>query len=364
MKRARSLILKLLLAAVAVGLTVVVAEAGMRWYYYHKHGPDPYALWPVKNRLLNGPSLFGPSGVELNDIAWKATFTERNLPVPPNGPREGFWGARSAQRVFDPDSLMGREGKVSIPGLLEVDDQGLQHAGPADGFPHLLIIGASVAYGANSSSIDTVYFVRLAELLKPVLPRLRITVLARGGCVSTSEVAAFILRGQKIKPDAVMFCDGLNDLTNIPEGDDPAIKALDYVRNMKMAQQVALERKEVCIFALQPFLGTKKHKTALERRLLDLTHPDYEQTYNFIYQATAQRLNELAQEHPRESYFVDCSGTFDDAFETTFVDQWHFADAGHELLAHRMASALGPILARIPAADAKSSPAPEAPQNK
>jgi len=97
------------------------------------------------------------------------------------------------------------------------------------------------------------------------------------------------------------------------------------------------------VFAIQPFLGSKTHKTPLERRLLDLTAEDYEIRINPWYRRLAAEAKELARREGVAA-FLDYSDLLAREEMTTFADQWHFSDFGHAILADALARDLTPIL--------------------
>ena len=66
------------------------------------------------------------SGIELNRRAWEASYAERGLEMPSQGPKEGYWGARLGSKV--PHPLFGwHEPRISIPNLVDIDARGFQH---------------------------------------------------------------------------------------------------------------------------------------------------------------------------------------------------------------------------------------------
>ena len=73
--------------------------------------------------------------------------------------------------------------------------------------------------------------------------------------------AAFRLQGVHVKPDVVIFLDGMNDVTLHLEKHG---RATAYLKRMRQARDLALARGIKVIYAPQPFLPQKKHKTALE----------------------------------------------------------------------------------------------------
>ncbi len=337
------------LLALSLLVSFLILEAGLRWHYYDRYGPYRLAVSYALDHLINGPRPFGLSGLELNRTAWESSYTERGLQVPERGePREGFWGFG----IKPKDTACGLIGDLVcerpqvIPGLIEIDRGGFQHAGRLENpSPHILIIGGSVAFGAYASGIDKTYFHRLAGLLKSRFPDIGISVFGVGSALSSNDLAAFVLRGLDIRPDLVIFLNGLNDLVN-PGGDDFSAYARQYLGNMEVAQHIAAEHNIPVVFALQPFLGEKKVKTALEERILDLSVRKYEETVNPHYDRIRKGLKALADRSP-SSFFIDCSGIFNNEKVTTFADQWHFSDPGHEILAAKLARDLLPVLEQI-----------------
>jgi lysophospholipase L1-like esterase len=223
----------------------------------------------------------------------------------------------------------------------------MQHVGqPQNPKPHILIIGNSVAFGAYSSSIEKTYFSLILERLKPLFPSAKISIMAFGGSRSDHDLAAFALRGVSLCPDIVVFLNGLNDLVHPvhPGCTDFKVYVRNYLRNMKIAQHIAGLHKTPIVFALQPFLGTKK-KTKLEQRILELSRNNYEEVINPHYRDMGEGLEQLAKD--RWTTFIDCSGVCDNERATTFADQWHFSDPGHALLATKLAEELLPALREI-----------------
>src|SRR4051812_44530326 len=97
--------------------------------------------------LVGGPLLKKPidklRGKGLNSRAWKASFIERRLPVPP-GPREGWWGVKLGTRMDKEMYVLLPE--KHIPEYFDIDASGFQNGGTHGvEHPHLLIIGGSVA---------------------------------------------------------------------------------------------------------------------------------------------------------------------------------------------------------------------------
>ena len=100
------------------------------------------------------------------------------------------------------------------------------------------------------------------------------------------------------------------------------------------------------VFVSQPFLGSKEHKTPLERRLLDLTVEDYEERINPWYRRLIAETSELV-EREGAAAFLDDSDLLAGEEKTTFADQWHFSGFGHVLLAEAQARDLRPLLREL-----------------
>ena len=116
----------------------------------------------------------------ISRTGWESVYTERGLAIPPDGPREGYWGSRLGTTKRDPE-LGWILPEVHIPGKLDIDAEGMEHAGGACGAcPQVLIVGASTAFGAYASSISNTYYDRLAADLKKRSLPVRVTVLAAG----------------------------------------------------------------------------------------------------------------------------------------------------------------------------------------
>jgi len=61
-----------------------------------------------------------------------------------------------------------------------------------------------------------------------------------------------------------------------------------------------------------------------------------------FYENTKQELKLL--DDGKESFFIDCSGVFNDEQCTTFTDLWHFSDPGHLLVAKIFSNKLFKII--------------------
>jgi lysophospholipase L1-like esterase len=292
-------------------------------------------LWIVKRRLVK------PSGEALNRLAWEANFSERGLPVPAGGPRDGYWGARMPPQTKDPD-LGWREAEAHMPGLVEEDAAGLQREDSPGARAHLLIIGGSVAWGAYASTIEATYFARLARALAAQGWPVRITVLAAGAWTSEHELRALRLRGLALDPDVILILDCLNDFTQ-QRGSEEELAA-GYVSRMRDARDLARAQGIAVVFALQPML-LHKRRSAIEDRILELSlDAPAEARLRRGYTRVRAGLRELARQEGTS--FIDCADVFDGERATTFTDLWHFADPGHALLADPLARALLEVLSR------------------
>ena len=331
------------LGSVAVSLFLI--EAGIRFVYYQQRGPYDLGLYHMYRHKLAPlfQNVSNPSGLDLNKQAWEASYTERGLSVPEDGPREGYWGKRIRPKNYENCGLLRYcEAERTLPGLIEFDAQGMQRAG--QGELHVLIVGGSVAAGAYASSIESTYFAVLSKLVP-----FRVSVLAAGGWVSDDEVAAFAERGVSLEPDVVVFLNGLNDLIL----DEPQVRYLNvdgrikfYLRNMWTAGVLAKANGIEVIYALQPSLRDKVYKTELEQAIMKTSfsgsvdpcfvsldaHPSLDSMRN--------GLKDMAKK--LQLRFVDLSGVLNEERQTTFADAFHFSDHGHQLLAQELAGSLSP----------------------
>lgn len=323
----------------------LVVEIGVRWNFYGESGLSSPAQMHLYRGLLRKWRHRGLSGVELNRAAWEASYTERGQAVPPVGPREGYWAERIRPQQYPCGDLDACERAQTIPILVRIDPRGFQHVGAGnDAFPRILLVGGSVAFGAYASTIETTYFALLYQRLVVEHPELGISVLARNGSVGLEDFEMFALRGHDVRPHMVVFLGGLNDLMNRP-GKPPQEGLRKYRRSVRLAGELARLRGLSTVFITQPFLGGKQHKTPLERRLLDLTLADYEDQVNPWYRRLVEQASQLA-EHEGAAFF-DYSDLLAEETETTFADQWHFSDFGHDILADALAEDLRPLLAEL-----------------
>jgi lysophospholipase L1-like esterase len=284
-----------------------------------------------------------PSGKKLNRAAWEASFTERRLPVPPDGPRDGYWGKRMPPWTKDPE-IGWHESEVHLPGLVDQDAHGLQRVEVPGARWHVLIVGASVAWGAYASSIEETYFVWLARRLEKAGRPVRLTVMAAGAWTSDNELKAFRRRGVEALPDVVLFLNGMNDLTQGKGvGDEDRIRR--YLDHMHEARDIARTKDILAVFALQPALSGKRIKTRIEERILELM-ADKSAFVPTAYPRMLTGLKGLASEPG--THVLDCSNAFSSERATTFTDIWHFADPGHRLLAECLVQGLLPVLGAQP----------------
>jgi len=342
----------MLMVGVSLAASVAVLELAGRAYYYHRHAEDSLAVVAIARRAWSSLSarVSGATGRSLNQAAWEATFTERGLPVPDGGPREGYGGSRVNPKNWSCGGTLYCEREQRAPGLYEIDARGFQRV--ADG-PEpravILVVGGSVAWGAYASRVEKTYFATLAHLLAARGVGVDLHVLATGGWRSDDELRALIDRGLDVRPQVVVFLNGLNDLTLI--GPDHANRetwtdavsekiVLGFLANMLVAHGVVAEHGASCLFALQRFLGGKQEKSPLEEEILART---YGASLDRHYGAIAAALTAIARD-PR-TRFVDCSEATSRERHTTFTDQWHLSDPGHTLLAEALAPALGELVA-------------------
>ena len=295
------------------------------------------------------------TGSDLHRRAFAATFEERDLPVPAQGPREGYWGARLG--VKQPIDVLGwHEPEVTVPGLLAIDGRGLQRTAADDGGPaDLLVVGGSVAFGACASSEAATYFHVLQQLLGRARVR-RIDIFGAGGWTSTQELPALRLYlGEIGAPRTVLVLDGLNDLTNGTRAGgryDPRAKhSRDfdarvslYLRDVSAMADAAGAAGARTVVALQPSLFDKPRKSRIEKRLVEATLGSLSLAHGdaAAFSAGYARMREGLREMERAGKlrFVDCSVLDADDARTTFLDVWHFTDPGHRALAHCLLPAL------------------------
>lgn len=325
------------------------AALALAWLIYALVAPAQAdnALQAVRYRMhraLGGaqfdPAAPLPDGLELNQLAWRRSYEERGLPVPASGPRDGYWGRRLPQTAKHP-VLGWHTGAVHLPGLWESGELGVQRVASAiPGHQRLLILGGSVAEGAYASSTSTVYFARLAALLARGKAPVSITIIAGGAWTSVNELAALKLLGLQQRPDVVLFLDGLNDLALDEAQHQLGRRLKAYLDNLRQALDLLQASGADVVLAPQPALHDKRHRSAVEDKLLRLTNASSQQREH--YQRLRQGQQRLAR-RPRV-HFVDCSGVFDSERATTMADGWHFSDPGHELLAQHLSRGLLPIL--------------------
>ncbi|MEM7582086.1 MAG: SGNH/GDSL hydrolase family protein [Acidobacteriota bacterium] len=348
--------LRVVLLIGSVVVASLLVEVAVRWNFYSESGNEGLAQKHLYRGIARAWKHRGPSGVELNRLAWEATYTERGQAVPEIGPREGYWAERIRPQQYPCGDLDACERTQTIPLLVTIDGRGFQHVGPGlEATPRVLFVGGSVAFGAYASTVETTYFYLLWRQLQEEFPGVAISVLARNGSVGIEDFEAYALRGSEVQPDMVVFINGLNDLMNRP-GKSPEEGLRKYRRSVRLAAQLGHLQGVATVFVAQPFLGGKAVKTPLERRLLDLTTDDYEDVVNPWYRRLVTESEQLARDGGAVG-FLDYSDLLAEEAKTTFADQWHFSDFGHvalaEALARDLAPLLRPILAAEPAADSE-----------
>jgi hypothetical protein len=277
-------------------------------------------------------------GVELQTRAWKAAFQERGLTFPPHGPREGLWGSRLPPKTPHP-RWRWREATLNLPPWVVTDKDGWQKAGPAGAPRRLAVVGGSVAFGACASTQEAAWFDRLARLLGERGFPAEVMVFAAGSWTSLHEERVVHEAVGAFKPVVLLVLDGLNDLTQAPEGAPGDERAARYLARVRSMRDWAAAHDVGFCAALQPFLPQKRRKTAWEEQILR-GYPDAA-LYAGLYPRMREGLRALAAEGDG-TLFIDVSGVFDREAATTFSDLWHFPDPGHDLLARALADALEP----------------------
>ena len=301
-----------------------------------------------------------PEGKALNALAWESSYTERGQSVPEGGPRGGYWGARIGPKVRD-EKLGWREPKTSDPGRLAIEERGLQYyRTTASPKRQVMIIGGSVAFGAYASSIATTYFNVLGAELERLGTPADLAIVAAGAWKAGQEARALVMYEPTIRPDLVVFVNGLNDLTvgsrastvfgeKTPtrdgspwtEGyhehdyDERVANYLAVIRSVgAYARSVGVSPP---LIVLQPSLVERAHRTAIEERLLAISLLPHASAAVLQQSYRAMRNGLAEMERSGLLYFLDCSSVFDTERATTFADLWHFSDFGHRLLGMAMA---------------------------
>lgn len=308
-------------------------------------------------------------GVRLNRQAWEAGFLERGQAVPEAGPRDGYWGARIGVQIRHPE-LGWILPELHYTGLLETDAMGVQRVGDPDAPTHLLIMGASTAFGGYASTIDTTYFSQLRKALASHGVPVRISVFATGAWKSVQELKGLEIHGVSLEPDVVLFLNGLNDVTNgsnaktlygietatldgsrwhpLYNERDYEERVREYLANMAAAADLLRSRGIGTVFALQPALFEKKTLSALEQTLEDnsLQFLGTRRELQATYDAMRRGLRSLADR--TGSGFIDATRVFNREQATVFTDVWHFSDPGHRILAEALADGLASRLGGTP----------------
>ncbi|MCZ6856146.1 MAG: SGNH/GDSL hydrolase family protein [Gammaproteobacteria bacterium] len=306
-------------------------------------------------------------GDELSHRAWELTYVERKQVLPVTGVRDGEGVAWSPHR-----SLGWIQTRSELPGKTNIDEEGIQHFSPATEPTHrILIIGGSVAYGTDVTSLSATYFHRLGVELGNSNLICEIDVFATSGWKSIQEIRALELYcATHANPDLIIFIDGLNDLTNganasslhsqrtitkdgsewtpLYHEHDYSARVNRYLQNMHLAWEFATDRDIVTLILLQPALFEKNPKSLIESRLLTnslLPHKS-EDALRDSYASMRSGLELLAARD--NLWFLDGSRLFNGESATTFVDIWHFSEFGHIILAEALAPKVIDILKSRP----------------
>jgi lysophospholipase L1-like esterase len=299
-------------------------------------------------------------GRKLNRAAWDASYTERGMPPPRWGPREGIWCLRLAPIVeHENPKVKWRDAERHFPLLFDIDENGFQHfKGNGSDKTHIMIVGASVARGTYASRISTTYFHVLGEELEKRDLSVDMTIVAAGAWRSSQEIAALEWHGKDIKPDLIMMIDGLNDITNgitattrwgegggTSHAHDYDNRIAHYLANIKTAARRAAELQSPLLVVLQPSLLEKKSKTSVEQTLYRMALRIYGPATKLTESYQALRDGLAALEQARALHYLDASRIYDAEKHTIFADEWHFSDFGHKLLADAIVPKLEQLLA-------------------
>jgi lysophospholipase L1-like esterase len=293
------------------------------------------------------------AGKNLNADAWNASYSERNLRPPVDGPREGFWMSRLGGKQ-EHATLGWVEKPNQIPGKVAVEQDGLQYYRSRKPSPAtVMIVGGSVAWGSYASSIANTYFHVLGEELDRGDMPANLIIVAAGAWKSSQELAALEICRANHHVDVVVLLDGLNDLTNGPTAAQPydfnsMYHAGDfdervrlYLGNVHACAVVDASQNIDTLVVLQPSLYERAHPSSLEQKLILATvfSDKKAEELRKRYQEMRDGLEKLAKGD--EIKLLDASRLFDAERATTFSDSWHFSDHGHEILG----KAIAPILA-------------------
>jgi hypothetical protein len=320
------------------------------------------AVWLAQRRL--DPVVIGQ---HVNLEAWRATFEERGLAVPPDGPRDGIWQDRLPKRRIDPD-LGWLEQEIELPGRVSIDENGWQHYRSRQEPRHtLLILGGSVALGSYASSEDTTYFARLGRRLDED-PRTAsdIVVFASLAWKSSQELAALVRRTESLEPSWVIAIDGLNDITNgsnarsiysqeteTLDGSEWTIeyhehdyldRAIEYVNNVQRMLHVSEQHGARLLVVLQPALFERSRMTPREVDLFRRVEKRFGSIGHLRESYEAIRRGLAIVEEQTDLEVLDASRLFEDETATTFADMWHFTDPAQAMLAEAIADRLVPLL--------------------
>jgi len=152
---------KVILALVVALATFFVIELLAKTYTSKNETTTELSPIELTKNIVSENRL---GGSELRMAAWNASFTERGLPVPELGPRDGIHGRKITMKVCGVSDKCKK--KVSVPGIIEVDEHSFQYAGNrSNPSPNVLIVGGSVAWGAGASNIENTYFSKLYDKL-------------------------------------------------------------------------------------------------------------------------------------------------------------------------------------------------------
>lgn len=315
-------------------------------------------VWKLTQQYLH-------RGEDLNKKAWESSYRERKLPVPESGPREGYWGARLGEKVRD-ERTVWREPEIHLAGLLEIDRHGRQFFRSRGEIRHrIMILGGSVASGASASAIVTTYFNILgSELERRGLP-VEIIIVAAGAWKSSQELRAMGSDIEELRPDMVVFFNGLNDLTNgttsltlygeptatvdgspwtvLYHTHDYNQRVMDYLHNMAEATKITALSGAEMLVVLQPSLNERSKRTPIEEKLLKFSLDPHSSSAALTdsYDSIRKALSGKAQ--TGVLHFLDCSKVLDSEKETVFADIWHFTDFGHRIIGNAMADKIAVI---------------------
>lgn len=337
-----------------LSLAFVIIESAARWLYFDDVSTEVSAVKALLEKTGDDESSDPVLEIELRRRAFQADFRERDLPIPPVGPRQGYGGERLPTLKRPCGALEACEGPQHIPFLWSVDDQGRQRVGPRDAERRLLIVGDAVATAPFASTRDTTYFERLHALLADSLPAAvpEIEVVAWRGAHLSAMIDPILSVEPGREPAIVVFLSDPVDETSKLDADtlgsDEAARR--YGAALRRAGRTTLRIGARPIFAVAPFLADKDPKSSIEK---DLWQRFGQGSVKDLRDRLRHEGRQVAEE---EGFtFLDYTDLFSGLQGTYFVDLSQTSDRGQERLARALERDLLPWLQAAEPASQSSS---------